>query len=397
MGACTDDVRAACAQIAADARSVRIDRRTRSAVTPVPAARDRRPGASTRCATTSRARRPTSRRTCSRSTRSTSARAGSRRCASGDPRRRVGLLHGRLGLADRFRAHGPVDERRAARAAHRARSPTSLGQTRRPRADGLYAQALRELGALPRRRAARSTSSPTARGLGRAAGRDARGRRWRCSTTAASTSARRSPPNDLALAGVARFDDLDRADDLRRQPRPPRPALRRRARLRRRRSPRTSTPGELLRAGRAGARDPRLRGPRLRAARRARSACRRACSTCGCGTAARRRRYKARPRHRTPHASSTEPASRRRVRPARPAAAGAPRRPLGAAALAARARPARSLERGDPAAESSRIASATGSGRWIQSASGPSGRRAVDADGVAGVADDGASSAARRG
>ena len=87
------------------------------------------------------------------------------------------------------------------------------------------------------------------------------------------------------------------ADDLRRQPRPPRPARGRRPGLRRaarRPHRRRGAP----RARRRGARDPRLRGARLRADRRPGSASRRGCSTSGCGTAA-RPRYKALPRHRT--------------------------------------------------------------------------------------------------
>ena len=57
--------------------------------------------------------------------------------------------------------------------------------------------------------------------------------------------------------------------------------------------------GELLPPGEAGARDPRLRGARLRADRSAHGRARRGCSTPGSGTAARRPAYKAIPRHRT--------------------------------------------------------------------------------------------------
>ena len=94
-------------------------------------------------------------------------------------------------------------------------------------------------------------------------------------------------PADLALAGVAQLRRPRPPHDLRRQPRPARAALRRRARLR-------PAPGRAHRRGApaapraAGARDPRLRR-RTPASCSARAwACRRACSTTGCGTAARR-------------------------------------------------------------------------------------------------------------
>ena len=111
---------------------------------------------------------------------------------------------------------------------------------------------------------------------------------WRCSTTAASTSGRRSWPSDLALAGIVRFRDLDRltifADNL--VPHVLRcdgvlvydPRL---AAARRRRAPAADGP--------AGARDPRRRGPRVRAHRRAARASAPTRSTTGCGSAGRRR------------------------------------------------------------------------------------------------------------
>ena len=104
-------------------------------------------------------------------------------------------------------------------------------------------------------------------------------------------------PADLALAGIAEFDDLDRltifADNLV-------PHVLRvdgvlvyddeLAEIDGRRA--------ALGSRRGGARDPGVRGPRLRADRRARWACRPTRSTTGSGTGASSRDYKARPRHR---------------------------------------------------------------------------------------------------
>ena len=80
-----------------------------------------------------------------------------------------------------------------------------------------------------------------------------------------STSARRSLAGDLALAGVASFARPRPPDDLRRQPRAARAALRGRARLRGVASPRSIDAGRDLPLGGPGARDPRLRRARLRA------------------------------------------------------------------------------------------------------------------------------------
>ena len=99
--------------------------------------------------------------------------------------------------------------------------------------------------------------------------------------------------NDLALAGVA-SSTTSTPDDLRRQPRPPRPALRRRARLRR-------GPGRTHRrrppARRRRARDPRVRPPRLRAHRTAHGVPARQIDN-ALWTRGQAPEYKARPRHR---------------------------------------------------------------------------------------------------
>ena len=95
-------------------------------------------------------------------------------------------------------------------------------------------------------------------------------------------------PNDLTLAGVAEFDDLDRltifADNLVPHVLRVDGVLRYDAEL-----ARADRLRRAARAGRRGARDPRVRGARLRADRRraGRAAARR--STSGCGTAARSR------------------------------------------------------------------------------------------------------------
>ena len=190
----------------------------------------------------------------------------------------VRLLHGRLGAG-----------RPLPRGTGRGRTPSCARMRRRrgrrrarpgPRDHelmALYAQALRELGALPRRARRARRSSPQADGSAERARRAARAtgmpllRRPRLLQARADRGrrprARRASPT---------FDDLDRltifADNLV----PHVLRVRRRARATTPRSRRTSTPGELLRAGPAGARDPRLRRARLRAARRAHWASRRA-------------------------------------------------------------------------------------------------------------------------
>ena len=232
-----------------------------------------------------------------RSTRSTSARAGSRRCASAPGC--VGLLHRRLGARrplPRRTGRGPTAELRAMRTDEIA---DTLGQRPRPRADG----ALR-----PGAARARRASSATRDAL------DARRARR-------GGSARARWPTQLA-GGMALFDDrgfykraqivaarprarrrraLRRprpADDLRRQPRPPRPALRRRARATTTRLAAHIDAGRLLPPG---PQEREIRACAVHAcellAQRARRS-RRASSTTGCGTAARRPQYKARPRHR---------------------------------------------------------------------------------------------------
>ena len=117
------------------------------------------------------------------------------------------------GAVPRARA---VVARRAARARRARRSPTCSARTRRHELMELYAEALRR-SAPSSASAARSTSS-TPR-TGRPSG-------WpsssppgcRSSTTRGFYKRAQIVPNDLALAGVAEFDDLDRltifADNL---------------------------------------------------------------------------------------------------------------------------------------------------------------------------------------
>ena len=103
-------------------------------------------------------------------------------------------------------------------------------------------------------------------------------------------------PADLALAGVAQFADLDRltlfADNL-----VPHVLRCDGVLSTATRSPRGSTPRRLLAPGPWSARSAAARCTPSSCSRSA-SARRRACSTCGSGTAARTRPYKARPRHR---------------------------------------------------------------------------------------------------
>ena len=274
-----DDVRASCAQIAAR-RALGADRprRARRASTRAPP-----PALDPRAPLPRGLRGRRRRRTCSRSTRSTSARAGFRRCASAQGC--SGYFTVAWALADRFRAHGPWShaELRALRADELA---DVARPAPRPRADGALRAGAARARPLPRRprrarrscarRAARRSAWPTLLAAGMALFDD-RGFYKRAQIAAA----------DLALAGVARFADLDRltifADNLvphvlrcdgrARYDAGARGADRRRA---------AAAPG------RPGARDPRLRRARVRAHRR-RGGCRARELDNGCGTAGRRR------------------------------------------------------------------------------------------------------------
>ena len=291
-----DEIRSACARVAAQAQHVRIvERRDRALRAHAAAAVAARAGHRGRVAGGAR------RVLAARSTRSTSAPAGSRRCAS-----RPGLSGFRT-IEAGLRARGPWTaaelprSRRAEVAAHvragpRARADGALraraARARRPR----HGRVLR---ALPRARAHR-------RGLGRAAGRDARraGRRGRTSRPTRASAVpfykrAQIAAADLHLAGIAPARRPRPPDAVRRQPRPARPAARRRARVRRaaRRPHRRRLPARARLA--RGGRDPRLRAARGRAAGRgAPRPQRRRSSTTSSGTAAALPRYKARPRHR---------------------------------------------------------------------------------------------------
>ncbi len=200
--------------------------------------------------------------------------------------RLLGLLHRGLGAGRPLPIRGPLVTGRAA-PAERRRGGGGARPGAGPRADGAV-----------RRGAARPRPLP---GLSRAGRR--RGRRRRLGRGARRRSWRRGMPffddpgfykraqimpNDLALAGVAEFSDLDQltifADNL--VPH----VLRVDGVLRY--DPELAAhidAGELLPPGRAGARDPRLRRARLRADRGGAGSERAARSTSGCGTAARRR------------------------------------------------------------------------------------------------------------
>ena len=205
------------------------------------------------------------------------------------------LRHGRgAPCRELFRAAGPWrnEELRSARHADGRRRARAAA---RPRAD----VALRAGAARPRALARRRDSAIEA--LGRAGGLCASARRGASADAMAlfrdraSTSALRSLAADLALAGVASFDDLDRSDDLRRQPRAARAALegcsctRPPRRAHRRRAPASARP--------AGARDPCLRAACLRAARRRHGVAPRVLDN-WLWNRGQRAAYKARPRHR---------------------------------------------------------------------------------------------------
>ena len=168
-------------------------------------------------------------------------------------------------LADRFRGVGPWTnaELRALRTEEVA---DTLGQDRDHELMALYAQALRDLGRFLGERHALdlvaesggSAATMARRLAGGMALYDDRGF-WKRAQIV---------PSNLALAGVARVQRPRPPDDLRRQPRPPRAALRRRAALRTR-ARRAHRRRAAAASRAAGAGDPRVRGARLRAALRA--------------------------------------------------------------------------------------------------------------------------------
>jgi hypothetical protein len=133
-------------------------------------------------------------------------------------------------LADRWRA-GAGWSPAQLRAMRSDELAETLGQSRDHELMGLYAQALRELGRFLGERRALDVVA------------EARGSAQRFAELLAAGMTMwqdvgfykraQIAASDLALGGVARLRRHRGADDLRRQPRPPRPALRGRARLRR--------------------------------------------------------------------------------------------------------------------------------------------------------------------
>ena len=183
--------------------ALRVDR-------PGPLARSSRPAGGPRAALL-RAPPRRSPTTCSSSTRSTSARAGSRRCASGPGCRATSRSLGRL------REHGPWTNAELRGARRRWPSPGSSARTPGHELMGLYARGAARPRPLPGRAAARSTWSTRRSGSAERLAEllaeacrffDDRGFYKRAQIV----------PSDLALAGVAEFDDLDRltifADNL---------------------------------------------------------------------------------------------------------------------------------------------------------------------------------------
>ena len=132
-------------------------------------------------------------------------------------------------LADRWRAHGPWSNRELA-ALDAAAVAEVLGQDPEHELMGLYAGALRDLGGFLGRRSALALVESMDRSAERLAEELAGGMAFFHDPPFFKRA--QIAPNDLALAGVAGFDDLDRltvfADNLV----PARPAARRRAALR---------------------------------------------------------------------------------------------------------------------------------------------------------------------
>ena len=194
-----------------------------------------------------------------------------------------------------------------------------LGQRADHELMALYAQALRELGRFlgeRRRSTLVARRGGSAERLAADAGRrDGDVRRPRLLQARAD---RRQRPR----AGRRRRVRRPRpADDLRRQPRPPRAALRRRARLRRRGWPRTSTPARCCRWAARSARSAPARA-RLRAARRSALGVAPRVLDNWLWNRGRRRAYKARPRHRARPSTTDRRASRRRGSGRAPARSG---------------------------------------------------------------------------
>jgi len=188
-------------------------------------------------------------------------------------------------LADHFRAHGPWTnaQLRTLPADEVARV---LGQPRDHELMALYAQALRSLGSFLGERGALDPRRAGPR-LGRRAGRGAGGRHGDVPRRRL-LQARANRPQRPRAGGRRRVLRPRPPHDLRRQPRAPRPAVRRRAHLRRapgrdhRRRPAAAD-------GRAGARDPRLCGARPAGSSPSAWASTSGRSISGCGTAARPR------------------------------------------------------------------------------------------------------------
>ena len=258
-----------------------------------------------------------------------------------------------------------------------------LGQARDHELMALYAQALRELGRFLGDARRRSTSSPSAGGSAAAARARRSPAAWRLYADRGFYKRAQIVPANLALAGVAEFDDLDRltifADNLV-------PHVLR-------------CDGVLVYADGLAAlidagRPLRSGGPQEREIR--------ACAVHACELLSERLGLPAagdrppavdpRPGSRATRRARGTAAAASTTEAAQPPAGLRPRTGRSGRTFAGCSpSPASSASRRSSSAsraDSSRIASATGSGRWIQSASGPSGRTPSTLHDVAGVADD---------
>ena len=257
-----DRVREHAADVAAHARSVRIDLDALEALDPGAAARARPRAPLPR-------RRSARRRGLPPHARRDQLRLGlvSRRCASaaaptGGRCPATSRSRGRWPTASARWGRGRAAELRAMRADEVA---DVLGQAARSRADGALRPGAARARPLPRR-ASRARPRRRGRRSARSRSPSSLAAAWRCGTTAASPSARRSLASDLALAGVGRASTTSTALTIFADNLVPH-VLRCEGVLvlRRRVSRRTSTPGACCARGRRSVRSGRA--PSTRASR----------------------------------------------------------------------------------------------------------------------------------